>query len=392
MRRAKPRRGSSQTVAARAGPANASPTSAAAHSSERTGASAAAGRHAAGAGRGTARFARDLGWTMPVCSDTLAGFKPARHGLVAVACVCCALVLTGCAAGGSPGRARALVGGAFGAGHHVVSGRLTLALSLAPAGEASGGSTLALDIAGPFEGRGPGRIPAWSFTLTPRVGERSITLGLVCTGTAAYVTAAGGAYRLPAVVFARLAGGFARVAAPDGHAAGILGRLGLDPLRWITHPRVVTPARMHAHGAGATKAPIIEIRAGVRPAALLRALKALLARAQMTGADPSGQLPTVSAFTLRRIVADARGADFDLWVTATGHVLRRMQLVLILPVGGALSRLLGGARTAQAQLSLQYRDLNVPQRISAPAHLRPYGQLPAQLVALASRLLVTAKR
>jgi hypothetical protein len=281
-------------------------------------------------------------------------------------------MLAACGAGGRSQPASALVQETLRSSATAASGRLAMVLRLAPSGPPKGVSTITLDLTGAFQSRGDGRLPAWEMSFHARAGQRSLQLGVVCTGRAAYLLLPGGTYRLPSGAFARLATDFDRVAARRG---GIAGRLGLSASGWIVRPRVVGLARASGHARGR----VLEIRAGLRTGALLRWLRGLLARAHAAGAGAPGWESAISPASGRSIPVGVREGSVALWTSTPGHLLHGLQLELTLPVGGELSRLLGGAHLARAALSLRYAQLDRPQRISVPADLRPAAQLATRL-------------
>ena len=62
---------------------------------------------------------------------------------------------------------------------------------------------------------------------------------------------------------------------------------------------------------------------------------------------------------------DASGMSWRVWNTV--------------PVSGAVSTELGGLRSADIGLTMQYADVNQPQTISAPKTLRPYSEFTSKV-------------
>ena len=60
-------------------------------------------------------------------------------------------------------------------------------------------------------------------------------------------------------------------------------------------------------------------------------------------------------------------------------MLRRLTFALTVPVSGQTSTQLGGMRSADIGLSMQYGDLNQPQTIAAPTTVRPYSEFTSKV-------------
>ncbi|HLH64970.1 MAG TPA: hypothetical protein VKV27_04665 [Solirubrobacteraceae bacterium] len=293
---------------------------------------------------------------------------PLLRGLLAVGAI--ALALAGCGGGTAAGSsAESLLRQTFSGGHEIASGILSFSLTVTPSGSSTFTSPVALEIGGPFESRGAGRLPASSFTITVTVLGHSGSLGVISTGTAGYLTLGGAAYRLPASAFQRLESGFE--GAGGGGVTDRISTLGIDPMSWLAHPRVVGSQQV---GGAST----IHLRAGVDVAALLSGVDEVLARA----ARAAGSTPVPSSIppaTRERIEAEVRAATVDIWTGSRDHTLRRLVLSLQLPVSGRISTMLGGLGSAAIALEIQYSDLNRPQTIVAPANVVPYSQFTARL-------------
>ena len=89
--------------------------------------------------------------------------------------------------------------------------------------------------------RGSGKLPASNFTVSASAQGRSVALGILSTGTTGYVTLQGTSYQMPQATFQKLESSFAQLASSPGssNASGALAKLGIHPLRWLTHPTVL---------------------------------------------------------------------------------------------------------------------------------------------------------
>lgn len=294
----------------------------------------------------------------------------------AVLIVAIALGVAGCGGGGTS--AQSLLRDTFTGQHPVNSGVLQVVLTLTPTGSSTLKAPVSLSFGGPFQSRGTGKLPASDFSVALAANGGGARLGIVSTGTAGYVTLDGTSYRLPAANFDKLESSFSAFTSSSSRSAkgGTLSSLGIDPLRWLEHPRVVGTDEVG--GASTT-----HIHATVEVEALLGDLGTLLRKASSS----ASQVPSsISPATRARIASAIHAPSFDLWTGTADRTLRRMQIAFVVPVTGSISTLLGGLTEAAVTITFGYSDLNRPQTISAPANLQPYSGLSAKLRALVTGL------
>jgi hypothetical protein len=304
------------------------------------------------------------------------------RGLRAVlACLVVALVpvtLAACGSSGSSGssgNATALLSQTFSGSHAVNSGNLTFSLTVTPSGSKTLTGPITLSFGGPFQSLGKGKLPKSNFTVSIGALGKSVSLGILSTGTAGYVSLQGTSYQLPTATFQKLESSFASFASSGagGSSSSPITKLGIKPLQWLTSPRVV--GNESIAGADTT-----HITAGLNVASLLNDLSTLLSKASSLGVPNAGKLPTgLSAATKSKIAAAVRNPTIDVWTGAGDKTLRRLTLKLLLPVTGQISALLGGLSSASVALTIQYAALNQPQTIVAPTHTAPYSQFTAKL-------------
>ncbi len=299
------------------------------------------------------------------------------RGLRAAALVnAIALCVAGCGGGGTS--AQSLLRQTFTGHHPVDSGVLQVALTIVPTGSSTLKSPVSLSFGGPFQSRGTGKLPASDFSVALSANGGVARLGIVSTGTAGYVTLDGTSYQLPAANFEKLESSFASFTSTGsgGGQNGTLGRLGINPLRWLHDARIVATTRVG--GASTT-----HIHAAVDVSALLAGLGTVLRKASSTASEvPSSLSPS----TRKRIAAAIHTPSFDLWTGTGDRTMRKLQVAFAVPVTGSVSSLLGGLTQAGISLTLQYSDLNRPQTISAPGNLQPYSDFSAKLRALVAGL------
>ena len=278
--------------------------------------------------------------------------------------------LAGC--GGSSGDAVGLLKQTFCGQHTVRSGNLDVALTVTPSGSRTLKGPISLSLSGPFESQGAGQLPKSDLTIALSALGNSTSVGIISTGTNGYVTFGGSSYQLPKSSFQKLESGFSSFASPPGCGSktGILSKLHLRPLHWLTNPQVVGTGSVG--GAQAT-----HIHAGINVSALLGDLSGILKQAPaLTGSSGAAGL---SQSTVTSIARAIQNPSVDVWTGTSDRTLRKLSINLTLPVTGQISTLLGGLRSAGIELSMQYGDLNQPQTITAPTNLQPYSQLQSKL-------------
>ncbi len=288
------------------------------------------------------------------------------------------LGVAACGAGGN--QAAALLRQTFAGQHKITSGNLGLNLTITPSGASALKGPLTVSLGGPFQSRGPGRLPQSDFTLAVGTGGGTLSVAVLSTGTRGYVTFQGQSYELPRATFQRLESSFARLGSSPASrtGSGVLAKLGIQPEHWLINPQVVGD---EAFGGTNTA----HIHAGINVPALLSDLNTFLSHASALGAAGATSLPGgISAATRGRIAGEIHNAGVDVWTGTADKTLRRLDLRLGLDLTGRAAALLGPA--AALRLTMQYAELNQPQSISAPSALLPYSQFQAKLRVLLADL------
>jgi hypothetical protein len=283
---------------------------------------------------------------------------------------------------GSSGDPNTLLRQTFTGTHKVTSGVLKLTLTVDPSGSSVLNGPITLSFGGPFQTRGSGQLPESNFTVSVNAVGRSVSLGILSTGTAGYVTLQGTSYQMPQATFQKLESSFAQLTSSAGtsQSSGTLANLGIHPLQWLTHPSVVGSETVG--GAQTT-----HIHAGVNVSALLTDLNTFLQKA--SSVTPSGTPSLKSGLpqaTRQKIAAAIRNPSFDVWTGTDDKTVRRLTVAVTVPVTGNLSSQLGGMRSADIGLTLQYASLNQPQKITAPTTVRPFSEFQKKVAAFAQGL------
>ena len=269
----------------------------------------------------------------------------------------------------------------FSGQHTVNSGVLGVSLTIVPSGSSSLSGPITVSFGGPFQSHGKGKLPASNFTVSLGALGHTMSIGILSTGTAGYVSLGGTSYQLPAGTFQKLESSFGQIAAsPGGSAGGTLGKLGIDPLHWLQNPTVVG-----TETAGGTQTT--HIQAGINVQALLADLNTFLEKASSLGVTGTAKLPQgISPQTQAKIAGKIQNPSFNVWTGSNDKTVHKLSIDLTIPVSGKVSSALGGLTSARITLVLSYADLDQPQTITAPTSVRPFSEFSAQLQSLLSGL------
>ncbi len=267
--------------------------------------------------------------------------------------------------------------------HKVTSGKLNLMLTIDPSGSSTLSGPITLSFGGPFQTRGTGKLPQSNFTVSASALGRSVSLGILSTGTAGFVTLQGTSYQMPQATFQKLESSFAQLTstgASSGSGSSTLSKLGIQPLHWLTNPTVVG-----TENVGGTQTT--HIHAGVNVNGLLNDLNTVLEKASSLGVSGSSSLKSgIPAADRTKIASEVKNPSVDIWTGTSDKTIRRLTITLTLPVTGKASSELGGMTSADLGLTMQYSDLNQPQTIKAPTSVSPFTQFQSKLSAFVQAL------
>lgn len=297
--------------------------------------------------------------------------------------VLASLGLTACGSASSgSANPNTLLSQTFTGTHKVTSGNLNLTLTIDASGSSLLSGPITLSFGGPFQTRGAGKLPESNFTVSATALGRSVAVGVISTGTAGYVTLQGASYRMPQATFQKLESSFSQLASTpgSGSGSGTLGRLGIQPLKWLTNPTVV--GTENVGGAQTT-----HIHAGVNVDALLTDLNTVLEKASSLGVSGANTLKSgIPAADRTKIASEIKSPSVDIWTGTSDKTIRRLTITLTLPITGKTSSELGGLKSADISLTMQYSDLNQPQTIKAPTTVRPFSEFQSKLNAFVQQL------
>ena len=285
-----------------------------------------------------------------------------------------ALAACGSSSSSSSEDAATLLKQTFTGSHKVSSGNLNIAVTVDPSGSTTFSGPIKLSFGGPFQSSASGKLPQSNFTVSVSALGKSGSLGLVSTGKAGYVTLQGTSYQLPAATFQKLESSLSQVGTTgNSGGSGTLAKLGIKPLDWLQNPKVVG-----TESVGGTDTT--HISASVNVAAFLNDFSTFLQKASTLGVSgTSAASKGLSASVRNEIASAVKNPRFDLWTGNGDKTLRRLTLALTVPVSGATSTQLGGLRSADIGVSMQYGDVNQPQTIAAPTTLRPYSEFTSKV-------------
>lgn len=215
-------------------------------------------------------------------------------------------------------------------------------------GRAGSGS---FGMSGAFDTAGPGAVP--DFDVVARVGSggRQVSGGLVSLGGKAYFVRGDTGWRVPREVWGplveQLSGG--------GASAQAQSPLDLNPETWVRDVKSEGTQRLSGVETD-------HVSARVDPRAVMNDIS-------QAARQSGGEVPDTGV--LARAV---QRADIDVWVGTDDQIMRRLSAVLVVARGGRF------------ELDVRLSDVNEPQKIEAPAHVRagapagPLGQVAEALV------------
>jgi hypothetical protein len=302
------------------------------------------------------------------------------HGIgLAVAACLTAAAMAGCGGGTS---ASQLLKDTFSGSHKITSATVDVDLTVTPSGSSTLTSPITLSFSGPFQDLGKGRAPNSDFTLSLGSLDRSLlSIGLESLDGKGYINLGGSSYPLPASEYQQLESRLTHAGSGSGSTSGILGKLGIDPLRWLVDPTVAGTGTIG--GASTT-----QISAGLNMGALLDDVGTFLGKASSLGVPDAGDISTsISPATKAKILAEVRRPSVEIWTGTDDQTLRKLALSVTIPVTGGLSGQLGGLKSAVLSLDVLYQNLNRPQSIIAPTDVKPYSQFESRV-----QTLITAIR
>lgn len=282
------------------------------------------------------------------------------------------LAIAGCGGGGDAADSSTpvdeLLRETFSGDQTIESGRLDVALGL----ESDGGQPVTIELAGPFESQGAGRLPQLDVDASFAGGGQTMEAGVTATADRAFVSYGEDTYEIAGAVFQQFKAGYEEAAKQSsGRQGQSLASLGIDPRRWLTN----------AENAGETKVgetETIKITGDVDVPKLLEDVDGALERLRSLGVRGSEQIPERLTDEEKRQTAEAvERLDVEIYTGAEDRIMRRLVLDLGLQApagaGGA------GAQAVDIRFDLQLLEVNEDQDIEAPDSAKPFDELVQRL-------------
>jgi hypothetical protein len=303
-----------------------------------------------------------------------------RRALFIVTSLVTAVLVAGCGGGSSKpsssgtgsAAAHRLLAQTFDGHHGISSGVISLDLRVVPSGSSSIKGPIELAFGGPFVNKGAGKLPASDFTISISAEGHRGALQVISADGKGYITVSGQSYRMPASSYKSLESGLGSLAS-SGTASGAkssqsaFSKLGIKPLDWLVHPKVVGSATV---GGVATT----HVRGGLDSTAMLQDLSKLLGNTSSLGVSAANSLPTSISAATQRSIARALGTpSFNVWTGTADKLIRKLAVSAVVPVTGATRTALGGMRSATVTLGFEYSRVNQPQTITVPTKTKPYS-------------------
>jgi hypothetical protein len=209
-----------------------------------------------------------------------------------------------------------------------------------------------IELTGPYRSNGQGRLPDADLNLAISGGGQTFSLGVLSTGTRAWVQFGGTAYEVSRETVARLNRGGGRP------------RLGLDPLAWVADPKDEGEATV---GEEKTR----HVRAAVDVRATLRDLNRVVEATAQPGTPP----PTLEDDDIDAIAGVVDDPRLDVYVGRDDDRIRRFSLDFAFEVPEDDRRRLNGLRSGTVTLDVELSEIGRPQNIAAPTSARPMSEL-----------------
>ena len=253
----------------------------------------------------------------------------------------------------------------------IESGRLDLALGL----ESDGGQPVTVNVSGPFQSQGAGRLPQLDVDASFEGGGQAFNGGIAVTEDRAFVSWDGTEYEIAGPVFQQFKAGYEEAAKQsEGQQQDqSLASRGIDPRRWLTNAK-----NEGERDVGGTET--ILITGDVDVPKLLEDVDSALEKVRSLGVQGSDQLPERLTDEDKRQTAEAiDDLSVEIYTGAEDRILRRIVVALALtaPEGAT-----DGAESVDVKFDLQLLEVNEDQTIEAPENAESFDALLEQLQGL----------
>lgn len=289
-----------------------------------------------------------------------------------LAAVACAWLLAAC--GGSSNSPEALLSDTFSGKTQIESGKVNLSFDISATGSNVSTKPLAVRLSGPFQDAGAGKLPHFALKLDLTAAGHTLNAGATSTGSALYVELAGTWFSTPDSTYKAIEQGYAQATKSSSTAKvhSTFASLGIEPGKWLSDP---------ANAGETTIAgdPTIHIAANVDIPAFLADVSKLSQAGTSLGLGstvPGASAGALSSTAIDELGKSVKAAHVDVYTGKDDHLLRRLEVTATISGAPQTEAVLGGLKSAQVKVLLEFSNLNTPQAISAP----PNPQSPSQLL------------
>ncbi len=296
----------------------------------------------------------------------------ARASVALILAIFCGCLLVAC--GGSSGSPQALLDETFSGHTQIESGNIDLSFALGAAGSSGSTKPLAVNLSGPFQSLGEGKLPRFALQLQLSAAGHPLQVGATSTGSALFVELAGTWFSTPASTYTALQEGYAKATktASTAKVRSTFSSLGIEPGRWLSNPTQVGTTMVGGVQTIHLTASV-DIPAFLADVSKLSQAGGTLGLGSVPGASTAGG--TLSPTVIAELAKSIKSAHVDVYTGQSDHLLRRLEVSAAVTGTPQTKALLGGLSSAQLTVRLEFSDLNKPQTIAAPSNPESSSQL-----------------
>jgi hypothetical protein len=293
-----------------------------------------------------------------------------RRSLAAALLVCSAFAIASCDGSGNEKEdVQDLLDRAFRQEIHSADMKLDAQLQV-KGGNRSTDRPVHIRATGPFSGNG-GKLPSVDLELEiGNDGGQTVQTGFLSTGDRAFVKFQDVYYEQPAASVKRANRSLAR----NRGRRSSLSSLGLDPRSWLADARedddetVAGVAVRHVSGTLDVAAVMSDLNEFVR-----RSGSAINGATGQSAPDP------LTSADIDKIAQVVKSPSFDVYVGRDDEIIRRVSGRLEVTVPKRDRERVGGIESGSLEFSIEFRKVNQPVKIVAPARARPLDALTRSL-------------
>jgi hypothetical protein len=284
--------------------------------------------------------------------------------LVLVAAVA---LIAGCGGGGGSSKdARSLIDEAF--KHPITSANVKLHADLKVNGVAQLTQPLSIDVGGPYQSNGKGKLSSFNWQVSLSGGGQNISGTLISTGQNVFVGYQGTNYDVGPSTVAQL-----QQSSGQGHS---LKDYGIDPQAWVKDP--TEQGSENVNGVDTT-----HVTASVDIGRMVTDFNKTIQKAgSMSTAVPQ----QLSADTIKKIQDVVKNPKFDIYVGKSDHTIRRLSVAVDFQIPADQRAKFQGAEGGTLNFSIDFENVGQPQKITAPGNARPISELLQQFGGLGGAL------